>query len=33
MKPVKPMRPDLGKARPVNNSELIVRTGPVNKLR
>ena len=33
MKPVKLMRPDPDKTRPVNNTELIVRTDPVNKIK
>ena len=33
MRPVKLMRPDLDKTRPVNNTELIVRTDPVNKIK
>ena len=33
MKPVIVMRPDLDKTRPVNNTELTVRTDPVNKVK
>ena len=33
MRPVKLMRPDLDKTRPVNNTELTVRTDPVNKIK
>ena len=33
MRPVKLVRPDLDKTRPVNNTGLIVRTGPVNKIK
>ena len=33
MRPVKLMKPDVDKMRPVNNTELIVRTDPVSKIK
>ena len=33
MRPVKWVKPDVDKKRPVNNTELMIKTDPVNKIK